>query len=193
VGTFEDELAALLIRYSSKEEKRHRKANLQNHWTLPKEIMEAIQKAFSIHTEVFASPLNVHKDTTRYFSQYPEDVVFGAEGSAWNTHWGLLGAYQFNPEYTAEDMKKAMGHAIAATDQELPVFGVGILPTYAKTPYRAQLLKHWGCRVHQILEVPQGLFTFLPPDHWMGEGLQTPTQCNWNMRIVVVANPGGWA
>ncbi|KAK3250902.1 hypothetical protein CYMTET_39736 [Cymbomonas tetramitiformis] len=193
VGTFEDELAALLIRYSSREEKRHRKENLQNHWTLPKEIMEAIQKAFSIRTEVFASPLNVHKDTTRYFSQYPEDVVFGAEGSAWNTHWGLLGAYQFNPEYTAEDMKKAMGHAIAATDQELPVFGVGILPTYAKTPYRAQLLKHWGCRVHQILEVPQGLFTFLPPDHWMGAGLQTPTQCNWNMRIVVVANPEGWA
>ncbi|KAK3250981.1 hypothetical protein CYMTET_39673 [Cymbomonas tetramitiformis] len=65
VDPFEDEIASLLMRYSSKEEERERKRNLQNHWTMPPEILRALQEAFGLSTEVFASPLNVHQDTTR--------------------------------------------------------------------------------------------------------------------------------
>ncbi|KAK3288690.1 hypothetical protein CYMTET_3840 [Cymbomonas tetramitiformis] len=42
------------------------------------------------------------------------------------------------------------------------------------------------------LEIKEGQFTFLPPDHWMGEGQAQPKQCNWGMRILVVANRRGW-
>eukprot|EP00854_Cymbomonas_tetramitiformis_P003214 gene3214-biopygen3158 len=97
-----------------------------------------------VKTEVFASPLNVHRDTTKYYSQYPRDAVFGAMGSAWEARWEDLGAYQFNPEYTAEDLHKALKKAVEATKQDKPVLGVGIYPTYAKTPYRKLLNKHMG-------------------------------------------------
>ncbi|KAK3236172.1 hypothetical protein CYMTET_53672 [Cymbomonas tetramitiformis] len=192
VDTFEEEIAQLLIRYSSKAEMKHRKRNLQNHWTLPPEMMEAVQAATGARTEVFASPLNVHKNTKTYYSQYPRDYVFGAAGSAWEAQWEQLGAYQFNPEYTAEDLHRALKKAINATKTAEPVLGVGIYPTYAKSPYRKLLNKHMGYRVHELLEVKEGQFTFLPPDHWMQGNLQTPKQCNWNMRILVVANAAGW-
>eukprot|EP00854_Cymbomonas_tetramitiformis_P008828 gene8828-biopygen8980 len=104
VDTVEEEIAQLLIRYSSKAEMKHRKINLQNHWTLPPEMMEAVHEVMGARTEVFASPLNVHKNTRPYYSQHPRDSVFGAAGSAWEAQWEQLGAYQFNPEYTAEDL-----------------------------------------------------------------------------------------
>ncbi|KAK3247699.1 hypothetical protein CYMTET_42808 [Cymbomonas tetramitiformis] len=153
VGSFEEEVAQLLIRYSSKAELKQRRRNLQNHWTLPPEMMEAVHSAMGAKTEVFASPLNVHRDTTSYYSQYPRDAVFGAMGSAWEAKWEDLGAYQFNPEYTAEDLHRALKKAIEATKKDKPVLGVGVYPTYAKTPYRKLLNKHMGYRVHELLEV----------------------------------------
>ena len=60
--------------------------------------------------------------------------MFGAMGSAWEAQWSQLGAYQFNPEYTAEDLHKALKKAIEATQTNEPVLGVGIYPTYAKSP-----------------------------------------------------------
>eukprot|EP00854_Cymbomonas_tetramitiformis_P003699 gene3699-biopygen3634 len=126
VSTFEEEIGHLLIRYSSKEEKEERKKNLQNHWTFPAQMQRALQQAFGITTELFASPLNVHHNTTTYYAKYDRDKVFGARGSAWTTNWMKLGAYQFNPEYTPQDLKKALDFAIAATTTQDPVFGVGV-------------------------------------------------------------------
>eukprot|EP00854_Cymbomonas_tetramitiformis_P001377 gene1377-biopygen1224 len=98
---------------------------------------------------VFASPLNVHKNTKTYYSRYPKDSVFGAVGSAWEAKWEQLGAYQFNPEYTAEDLYRALKKAINATKTAEPVLGVWIYPTYAKSPYRKLLNKHMGYRWEQ--------------------------------------------
>ncbi|KAK3252367.1 hypothetical protein CYMTET_38325 [Cymbomonas tetramitiformis] len=120
VSTFEEEVGHLLIRYSSKEEKEERKKNLQNHWTFPAQMQRALQQAFGLNTELFASPLNVHHNTTNYYAKYDRDKVFGARGSAWTANWMKLGAYQFNPEYTPQDLKKALDFAIAATTTQDP-------------------------------------------------------------------------
>ncbi|KAK3274381.1 hypothetical protein CYMTET_17430 [Cymbomonas tetramitiformis] len=192
VSTFEEEIGHLLIRYSSKEEKEERKKNLQNHWTFPAQMQRALQQAFGITTELFASPLNVHHNTTTYYAKYDRDKVFGARGSAWTANWMKLGAYQFNPEYTPQDLKKALDFAIAATTTQEPVFGVGVYPTYEKTPYRKLYNAHAGHLIHELLEIPQGKFTFLPPDHWMGATHQQAKQCNWNLRVLIVANKEGW-
>ncbi|KAK3239926.1 hypothetical protein CYMTET_50179 [Cymbomonas tetramitiformis] len=82
VSTSEEEIGHLLIRYSSKEEKEERKKNLQNHWTFPAQMQRALQQAFGISTELFASPLNIHHNTSSYFAKYERDKVFGARGSA---------------------------------------------------------------------------------------------------------------
>ncbi|KAK3280535.1 hypothetical protein CYMTET_11629 [Cymbomonas tetramitiformis] len=192
VSTFEEEIGHLLIRYSSKEEKEERKKNLQNHWTFPAQMQRALQQAFGITTELFASPLNVHHNTTTYYAKYDRDKVFGARGAAWTANWMKLGAYQFNPEYTPQDLKKALDFAIAATTTQDPVFGVGVYPTYEETPYTKLYNAHAGHLVHELFEIPQGKFTFLPPDHWMGATHQQAKQCNWNLRVLIVANKAGW-
>ncbi|KAK3284980.1 hypothetical protein CYMTET_7399 [Cymbomonas tetramitiformis] len=125
VEQFEDEIALLLKRYSSKEQMKLRRKHLQNHWTLPGELMEATRVGLGVDTELFASPLNVHTNTRKYYSRYPRDMIFGARGSAWDADWQLLGAYQFNPEYTAEDLHKALEKAVAATDSHEPKDGEG--------------------------------------------------------------------
>ncbi|KAK3241764.1 hypothetical protein CYMTET_48498 [Cymbomonas tetramitiformis] len=57
---------------------------------------------------------------------------------------------------------------------------------------RRQYVNHKGHRIHGLLEIQQGQFTFLPPNHWMTETHQQGKQCNWNLRIVIVANKAGW-
>eukprot|EP00854_Cymbomonas_tetramitiformis_P005142 gene5142-biopygen5115 len=113
-------------------------------------MMEAIHEAMGARTEVFASPLNVHKNTKTYYSQFPRDSVFGVVGSAWEARWEQLGAYcQFNLEYTVEDLYRALKKAINATKIAEPVLWVGIYPTYAKSPYKKLLNKHMGYRWEQ--------------------------------------------
>ena len=71
--------------------------HLRNHWTMPAEFMSAIvHQGLGADTEVFASPLNVHPDTTYYYSKYERDKVFGSEGDAYQGLWS--GVYEFNPE-----------------------------------------------------------------------------------------------
>ncbi|KAK3279826.1 hypothetical protein CYMTET_12307 [Cymbomonas tetramitiformis] len=160
IGTLtKEKLNRLHERYSSKEEKEERKKNLQNHWTFPAQMQRALHQAFGISTELFASPLlmNVHHNTTTYFAKYDRDKVFGARGSAWTTNWMKLGTYQFNPEYTPQDLKKTLDFAIAATTTQELVFGVGVYPTYEKPPYRKLYNAHAGHLVHELFEIPQGI------------------------------------
>eukprot|EP00854_Cymbomonas_tetramitiformis_P034129 gene34129-biopygen14911 len=190
VSTFEEEIGHLLIRYSSKEEKEERKKNLQNHWTFPAQMQRARQQAFGISTELFASPLNVHHNTTTHFAKYERGKVFGARGSAWATNWMKLGAYQFNPEYTPQDLKKALDFAIAATTTQEPVFGVDIYPTYEKTPYRKLYNTHartpGNTAEQDHLSAPRPLDGHLPPT---GETMQLEPQNSDSSRQSRMAGP----
>ncbi|KAK3272922.1 hypothetical protein CYMTET_18808 [Cymbomonas tetramitiformis] len=121
---FVTEIVLLLKRYSCKEEEEVKKSALQNHWILPPEIMQALQEAFGIQAEVFASPLNVHRHTATSCSKFDRDKIFGSKGSAWDTHWGELGSFEFNPEYTAMDLDKALQEALMSTMARSPVLGV---------------------------------------------------------------------
>jgi hypothetical protein len=58
--------------------------------------METLQDILGVSTEIFASPLNVHKDTTAYCSQYERAKVFGTSGSAYEHTF--RGIYEMNPE-----------------------------------------------------------------------------------------------
>ncbi|KAK3244573.1 hypothetical protein CYMTET_45816 [Cymbomonas tetramitiformis] len=102
---------------------KHRKKKPTKPLDLSPEMMEAVHEAMGARTEVFASPINVHKNTKPYYSQYLRDSVFGAMSSAWEAQWEKLGAYQFKPEYTAEDLYRALKKAINATKTAEPVLG----------------------------------------------------------------------
>ncbi|KAK3265738.1 hypothetical protein CYMTET_25594 [Cymbomonas tetramitiformis] len=192
---FATEVVLLLKRYSCEEEEEVKKTALQNHWTLPPEIMQALQEAFGIQAEIFASPLNVHSHTATYCSKFDRDKIFGSKGSAWDTHWGELGAFEFNPEYTAADLDKALQEALMSTMAKTPVLGVGIYPAWTRTPAKAYCRRYGDTRIHEFGVIPRKSFTFLPPDHWGGttvSGVTKKDYSNWGVRILVVANAEGW-
>ena len=58
---------------------------------------------------MFASPLNCSGVCAQYFSNYKEDKIFGANGSAWEEEWKVSGVV--NPEFEEEDMWKAVKNA----------------------------------------------------------------------------------
>eukprot|EP00976_Prorocentrum_cordatum_P015181 304995-Prorocentrum_minimum.AAC.1 len=61
---------------------------MKYHWTLPQSFMSnVVLNGLNTHTEMFASPLNVHIDTHTYFSKYDRDKVFGAKGNAYDVKW----------------------------------------------------------------------------------------------------------
>ncbi|KAK3249456.1 hypothetical protein CYMTET_41113 [Cymbomonas tetramitiformis] len=195
VHGFATEVVLLLKRYSCEEEEEVKKTALQNHWTLPPEIMQALQEAFGIQAEIFASPLNVHSHTATYCSKFDRDKIFGSKGSAWDTQWGELGAFEFNPEYTAADLDKALQEALMSTMAKTPVLGVGIYPAWTRTPAKAYCRRYGDTRIHEFGVIPRKSFTFLPPDHWGGttvSGVTKKDYSNWGVRILVVANAEGW-
>jgi len=92
--------------------------------------MGAIHTGFGTTTECFASPLNVHLDTTHYCSKYPEDKVFGSLGSTYDIR--PTGSFEFNSEYTPIELQKAIKWvATAAKLETSPVLGVGIFPDWS--------------------------------------------------------------
>ncbi len=133
VGTFEEEILLLLQRYPiSGTTDGDKRTHLRNHWTTPDQFIGAIHAGFSTTTECFASPLNVHPDTTHYCSKYPEDTVFGSLGSMYDIR--PTGSFEFNPEYTPVELQKAIKWVATAANLETsPVLGVGIFPDWSAT------------------------------------------------------------
>ena len=102
-GPFPEELHKLLKRYKT----GHRgdssatgKVKMTNHWTLPDEYMKVIHDLTDGATERFASPLNVHPETTDYYTAFASDRVFGARHNAYSV--AFTGAGEVNPECTRE-------------------------------------------------------------------------------------------
>jgi hypothetical protein len=76
--------------------------------------------------EMFASPLNVNADTTIYFSAHDRDRIFGARINAFSQRW--TGAVEFNPEYVAEDMHRAVQHALISV---FPITPTGLSSSFS--------------------------------------------------------------
>eukprot|EP00959_Pyramimonas_sp_CCMP1952_P449915 9420518-Pyramimonas_sp.AAC.2 len=200
IASFEWEIIMLLSRYPIKKKRTtksgSKKDNLKNHWTLPTTFMSRIvHNGLRAHTEMFASPLNVHADTHTYFSKYEGDRVFGARGDAYGAKWE--GRYEFNPEYVPKELEKAILWAVhSAKDSKEPTFGIGIFPTWKHTAERKHIerLVEENSGVCKLITIPEREFDFLAPDHWTGrkseynEGNQTL----WEVEVIIVANKAGW-
>ncbi|KAK3232694.1 hypothetical protein CYMTET_56964 [Cymbomonas tetramitiformis] len=65
------------------------------------------------------------------------------------TYWEELGAFEFNLEYTAMDLDRALQEALMSTMAKSPVLGVGIYPAWTRTPAKAY------CRRHHTLRNPR--------------------------------------
>ena len=73
--------------------------------------MRAIKSSLCITTELYASPLNCDMaPPATYFSAFSDDRDFGAVHDCHSYRW--TGACIANPEYIAEDMRRAIRHAL---------------------------------------------------------------------------------
>jgi len=179
VHDFAADVAALLRRYDK---------DLTNHWATPGALMQAMKNALNITMERFASPLNVSETTTHYYSYYKEDEVFGAAHDAYSAPF--LVPSEINPEYTPEQLHKALKWAVQSTYMEgHPQVHVLVYPVWRGEPYKKWLAHP---RVHRLCRIPQGKFDFIPPDNFTGVTVDRRRQCTkWEVDLLLVANPAG--
>jgi hypothetical protein len=169
---FVEEVVSLVRRYQGKSGVGTEKW-FRNHWTVHEGIVNALREGLGLDTEVFASPLNVHMGTKAYCSAFDRDKLVGYVGSAWDYQWTRVGgiSLEFNPEYEAPDLKKALKWALAsaeATDE--PCLALGVYPVWGKSPY-TKVYEHTNPYIHELIRVPQTYFDFQTPDFWKGGGL----------------------
>ena len=147
--------------------------------------MLTLQRGFGAQTERFASPLNVHPATKVYFSPYPEDETFGAQHDAYLCQW--QGSSQANPEWSANDMQKAVRWALAsATSTEVPTLTAFVLPFYelSNTSYQ-QFLGH--PQVHHVARKSRQAIKLRTPI----AGKETSKHPKTDILCFVVANDQG--
>ncbi len=185
VGTFEEEIAKLLRRYSKTYKHNGRtKTNLKNHWANPPPIMKFIKNVIKAVIERFASPLNSTYDT--YFSLYPQDAVFGAYIDAFAYQYG--GTAENNTEYEPHYMDRDIRYSLmAAASEHEPYVAIHILPKWAATAYR----KYEGkAGLHKLTTISREHFKFKTPDHWRGTQTYADTP-NWDVNLYIVYNNSG--
>jgi len=140
-GSFESEVCSLLRRLVPGTPAKKQKAWERNHWATPGPIMAALRALTGFDTECFGSPLNVHKDTACYYTEFAADGVFGASHDAFKSAWS--GSMELNPEYTPEALLRAVRQAVScAKAATAPFLAVAVLPAWDDSPFSRVLARH---------------------------------------------------
>ena len=144
--------------------------------------------------ERFASPLDVHPSTTKYWTPFKEDSVFGAELDCYSIAWD--GCSQASPPFTDEEMDKAVRWAMAsALTASLPVLTFMPLSGKRKAAYTKWLghpLVHVLLRCSVTGTGESALRT--PADFWLED--ETAYQARnkgigGDMLVIAIANQQG--
>ena len=191
--TLEREIADLLRRYKPGSKKGDgSKVDLKNHWAVRTSLRSTIVHEYQVSCEAFASPLNCMIGDGApmvYCSAHPRDVIFGAKYDAYAQNPSILSAYM-NPEYTEEELLRALKWAVAASQFPEPFSAVLVIPRFQMAKYM-DLLQHRN--VSLIAKAERGTFSFMAPTHWeLGD--QDPEGKNtakWQVMFVEVANQAG--
>ena len=195
-GEFHRDLASLMLRYHPRAKSVNPQGNsldLSNHWSVQLPLTRAIFETFQTDCELFSSPLNCSMESgVACCSPFAEDGRFGAVTDAFGYRW--TGSCVANPEYTAEDMRKTVEHAIGSSlATDLPFVCALTLPVWDDAPWRsAGLLAHEN--VHHLLRVPAGRFRFVPASEHresitLDPGSLPPAK--WAVDMYLVANASG--
>jgi hypothetical protein len=115
-------------------------------------------------------------------------------GSAWDYQWTRSGgiSLEFNPEYEAEDLRKALKWALASAEStEEPFLALGVYPVWGKSPY-AKVYQQDNPYIHELIRVPQTYFDFQTPDFWKGgDSSYAHSHATWDVRFFVIMNKAG--
>ncbi len=84
VGTFEEELRRLAIRYRPIPGTKTTEAQ---HWSVPKALKHTIMQFAKLTKERFSNPFSAHPCSCSYWTAHERDLVFGANHDAYSTRW----------------------------------------------------------------------------------------------------------
>jgi len=188
-GSFAEEMCLLLTRYRNGEltDSSGAAANQKNHHALPHGVMQALHRAFSVATERFASPLNVHPETERYYSVFARDALFGARCDAYSLQWTGASVAHPEPETAAMNAALHWGIKSAAATTE-PVLSIFVIPAIDDDVAHQQLLRH--PMVQRLTRVPRGRFTFTPVCY-TNLGRRRLQHAHHAVDFLIVANAAG--
>jgi len=158
--------------------------------------MTALRTLTGFDTECFGSPLNVHEGTTRFFTEFPADRIFGACHDAFTNRWS--GSVELNPEYTTEALLQAVRQAVACAKMagSAPFLAVAVLPVWDRQPF-TRILKNYSDCCHTLAQVPKGYFHFDRPEYAPQQsgagGRNAAGHAKWPVQIVLIYNANGLA
>jgi ribonuclease HI len=184
-GTFEEELARLLLRNSPRALKRDSTAQQASMPSAPSTLLSALRTGLGVTKERNVSPLAVHFDTEAFWSSNSRDQLFGASHQEEGTKW--TGASLANPPPLATEMDKCLRWAIAASLEEEATLAILLLPETTLAGY-ARWLGHSNVRIMDTLKPEESLA--MPADYWYGETTNSKKKAQ-NIMVIAIGNPQG--
>ena len=166
-NTLPKDTVALLKRYKHGNESDKYTVHIDGHWSQAPELDSLLRGAFSVEYERFASPLDVHPNTRKYWTRAPfaADAAFGAEHDCYSIAWH--GCSQANP--VSDDgimdttVRWAMASALTTQASVMTLVHVAWRAGSAYTKWLGHPLVHVLLRVKACCN-PRGHATKVPTD-----------------------------
>ena len=142
--------------------------HIDGHWRQASRLDSLLRGVFSIEDERFASPLDVHPDTRKYWTPFAADAAFGAEHDCYSTAWhGCSQANPISDDGTMDTtVRWAMASALTTQSPVMTLVHVAWRAGSAYTKWLGHPLVHVLLRV-KARRNPQWHATKVPADFWL--------------------------
>ena len=124
---------------------------LEHHWSLPLDVVAALQLVFSLDGELFSSPLDAHPASARLWTACARDHVFGANLDAYSRAWS--GAALVCPEHRELDLSRAARWALASAQLDAPSLFLFVAPRWTNKPHW-RILQDAPSHAHLLCTIP---------------------------------------
>ena len=197
-GSFEQDIAALLIRYRPRDKCPDYNGINHPHWPLHADTCSSLHRGLHVSSYHFSTPLTVPIDDVdiSYSTHHPQDCIFGAYHATYSHPW--TGSSIVCPPFSATAIQKALRWAIAsATHCDSPSSTLIVIPKWYVTrlnywvhhPYVSTLDSH----IHDTSPLfRKGTPLFTPPDHLLHNPTLSVLPARTDMALLHVCNPSGY-
>ena len=185
-GSFEQDVASLLVRYHSLQPTPQPKPAVNTHWVSPPTLTEALCNHMCVTTHRFTSPLAVPTSATQYYSVHQRDALFGATHRAYSTRW--TGSSMAHVPFTGSGICKAIRWAIASAQSTThATCTLMLVPAWVSSAF-TPWLNHSCVTILDTYDA--GGVPFTHPCYLQGVRPNPPAP-KWPIHLISIANKEG--
>ena len=193
-GSFEQDLAALLIRYRPTDKSHDYNGVKEPHWPLADDVRRRLHIGLHATSYHFLNPLTIPIDAsiTSFSSPHSSDCLFGAYHGTYSRPWS--GSSIVCPPFTTAAIKKSLRWAIAsATHYDMPCSTLILVPKgfvprlnyWLSHPF-VSILKNIN---HDAPPFRKDSTLFDPPDHLQHNPTLVSLTARTDMTLLHISNP----